>query len=118
MVFLTGALVVMTSYPVGAIDDAQAAPADDEQVSAYLERGKHYYRMKDFESAIRTWSKVLAIDPLNEDALERIDEAKFQAQYHVAVLDRLDRERRLKTPYAPELTKIADEMIGLLKESF
>jgi len=107
----------MTSCAIGAIESVQAAPADGDQVSGYLERGKHFYRLKDFASAIQTWGKVLAIDPLNEDALELIDEAKFQAEYHVAVLDRLDREKRLKTPYAPELTKMADEMLGLLNEA-
>jgi len=89
----------------------------ETEVRAYIDRGRRFFDQKDFHSAIKTWSKVLDIDPLNQEALDLIDEARFQSDYQVAVLDKLKKEERLKTPYASELSKMAGEMADLLEKA-
>ncbi len=107
-------LFLLATAPVFA---AEAIFSQESEVKAYLERGKQFYNQKDFQSAIKTWSKVLDKDPFNEEALDLIDDAKFQADYQIAVLDKLSKEERLKTPYAAELAKMADEMVKLLADA-
>ena len=49
--------------------------------------------------------------------LDLIEEARIKAQYQISILDRLDREKRVKTPYINDLDKIANKMINLLEKA-
>lgn len=110
---LTGAILAFAA----PVDASINSPEDESRIRAFIARGKEFYRIKDFQSAIKTWVKVLDIDPLHEEAMELIDDAKFQSDYQVAVLDKLEQDRRLKKPYADELSKMASEMSSLLKRA-
>jgi len=101
-------------YCYGVMADTHG---DDERVQAYVQRGMHYFDLKDYKSAIKSWIRALQFDPLNEEVLDLIDEARFQSEYHVAVLDRLEKEKLLKTPYAHEISDIANQMMNLLSEA-
>ncbi len=110
----------ITHYLVlaGLLSGQAAAFAEESKtVSSNIERGKAFYAAKDYASAIKTWSQVLGEDPLNQEAVALIEDARFQADYQVAVLDKLQKEERLKTPYASELSKIAGEMSKLLEKA-
>ncbi len=109
--------VLLTVFAVFLASAGVSSAADSATVRAFIERGKKFSEAKDYNSAIKTWSKVLDEDPLNEEALTLIGDAKFKADYQVAVLDRLNKEERLKTPYAAELSRMAGEMSDLLDKA-
>ncbi len=51
---------------------------DHEEVSAYLDEGRRYLRMREFESAAKAFQFALIIDPENQTALMGIHAAEYR----------------------------------------
>lgn len=82
-----------------------------------IQKGKNYHRDREYKEALSCWGRALSIDPTNKEVLDLIEETRIKAQYQISILDRLDREKRLKTPYINDLDKIANKMINLLEKA-
>ena len=91
--------------------------AERQRLRELIQEGKNYYRDKEYKKALSSWGQALSIDPTNKEVLDLIEEARIRAQYQISILDKLDREKRLKTPHIKDLDKIADKMINLLEKA-
>ncbi len=91
--------------------------AERQRLRELIQEGKNYYRDKEYKKALSSWGRALSIDPTNKEVLDLIEEARIRAQYQISILDKLDREKRLKTPHIKDLDKIADKMINLLEKA-
>jgi len=91
--------------------------AQGQRLKELIQKGKNYYRDREYREALSRWGQALSIDPTNKEVLDLIEEARIKAQYQISILDRLDREKRLKTPYINDLDKIANKMINLLEKA-
>ena len=88
-----------------------------QRLQELIQGGKNYCRDRDYKKALSSWGEALSIDPTNKEVLDLIEETRIKAQYQISILDKLDREKRLKTPHVADLDKIADRMINLLEKA-
>ncbi|UCB56471.1 MAG: hypothetical protein JSV30_04485 [Candidatus Omnitrophota bacterium] len=91
--------------------------AQGQKLRELIQKGKNYYQDREYQKALSTWGEALSIEPTNQEVLDLIEEARIKARYQINILDKLDKERRLKTPYIDDLDKIANKMIGLLEKA-
>ena len=91
--------------------------AEKQKVRELIQEGKNYHRDREYKKALSSWGQALSIDPTNKEVLDLIEEVRIKAQYQISILDKLDREKRLKTPHVEDLDKIADKMINLLEKT-
>jgi len=88
-----------------------------KRLKELIQEGKNYSRDREYKKALSSWGQALSIDPTNKEVLDLIEEARIRAQYEIGVLDKLEREKRLKTPHIDNLDKIANKMINLLEKA-
>jgi len=62
------------------VDQAKMKQRSLERVSRYFEEGLGLYKQGKYSDAIRAWSRILAVDPSNKQALEHINMAKSAKQ--------------------------------------
>jgi len=97
-------------------EEAEEARADREKMKTLTQQGKNFHRDREYQKALSCWGEALSIDPTNQELLDLIEEARIRAQYQISVVDKLDKESRLKTPHLGDLDKMADKMINLLEK--
>src|SRR3989338_10060748 len=51
-----------------------------KEVFTFFQWGRQFYDDEDYESAIKSWNKVLEVEPNNEEAKILIEEARYQMQ--------------------------------------
>jgi len=111
---------------LGGITKAQEIIAEDrteekraqrQKLNELIWRGKNYHRDREYKQALSVWGEALSIDPTNKEILDLIEEARIRAQYQITILDKLDKEKRLKTPHVGDLEKIANKMVDLLEKA-
>jgi len=101
------------------IEESKGEKEKDEKqkLRELIQEGKNYSRDRDYKKALSSWGKALSVDPTNKEVLDLIEETRIKAQYQISILDKLDKEKRVKTPHITDLNKIADRMIDLLEET-
>jgi tetratricopeptide (TPR) repeat protein len=82
-----------------------------------IQEGKNYKRDREYKKAIASWGEALSIDPANKEILDLIESARVRAEYQIEILDKLDKEKRLKTPYVKDIAAIANKMVNLLEKT-
>lgn len=87
-----------------------------QRLRELIRKGKNYYRDREYKKALSSWGQALSVDPTNKEVLDLIEEARIRAEYQISILDKLDKEKRLKTPHVGDLDKIANRMINLLEK--
>lgn len=91
--------------------------SERQRLRELIQEGKNYYRDREYKKALASWGQALSIDPANKEVLDLIEDARIRAQYQVGILDKLKREKHLKTPYVKDLDGIANKMINLLEKA-
>jgi len=91
--------------------------AERQKLKELIRKGKNYHRDREYKKALSSWGQALSIDPTNKEVLNLIEEVRIRAEYQISILDKLDREKRLKTPHIDDLDKVADKMINLLEKT-
>ena len=90
---------------------------DRIRLAELIQQGKLHYSDREYSKALSSWGQALSIDPTNKEVLDLIEEARIKARYQISILDKLEREKRYKTPHFDTLDKIANKMIALLEKA-
>jgi len=97
--------------------DSEKRKRERRRLQKLIQEGKNYSRDRKYKEALSSWGQALSIDPTNKEVLDLIEEARIKAQYQISILDKLDQEKRLKTPHIYDLEKMAKRMIDLLEKA-
>ncbi|KAK3593529.1 hypothetical protein CHS0354_037055 [Potamilus streckersoni] len=74
--------MMLNKYAEALEDARKAIRLDDQFVKGYLREGKCYIALGDPVAAVRSYSKVLELEPNNENALQEMKVAEQVKQYH------------------------------------
>jgi tetratricopeptide (TPR) repeat protein len=71
-----GGLSFESAPAAAAVTGAGAVPETAGRIAALLEQGQMAFDASDWQGAIETWSRVFLIDPHNQDAEARVEQAR------------------------------------------
>ncbi|KAL3854349.1 hypothetical protein ACJMK2_013622 [Sinanodonta woodiana] len=74
--------MMLNKYAEALEDARQAIRLDGQFVKGYLREGKCYTALGDPDAAVRSYNKVLELEPENENALQELRVAEQVKQYH------------------------------------